>query len=176
MKLRFLTIVFASLVSSGCVYDVFSANQLNGVERNFDFARWHTTPSQIPPTKIELGGRIIEAQSIGKTITMVAAQLPIVKYPAYGPKQAKSKGEFVIIYHGKIAQPFLHPGNRIMVVGMTQGAKLVAVDDVMRTLPSLEANCLHIWKTGNVDIADFSSSGAGYGALEEETFCSTSTN
>jgi hypothetical protein len=82
----------------------------------------------------------------------------------------------VITYHGKIDQPFLHPGNRIMVVGITRGTKLAAVDDVMRSLPSVEADCVHIWKTGNVDIADFASSGAGYGILEEETFCPSRTN
>ena len=41
-----------------------------------------------------------------------------------------------------------------MVVGMTREAKLVAVDDVMRSLPSVDARCIHIWKTGNVDISD----------------------
>ena len=60
-----------------------------------------------------------------------------------------------------------------MVVGMTREAKLVAVDDVMRSLPSVDARCIHIWKTGNVDISDFMSSGAGYGVLEEDTFCAS---
>ena len=58
-----------------------------------------------------------------------------------------------------------------MVVGMTSGSRLVAVDDVMRSLPSVDARCLHIWKTGDVDISDFMSSGAGSGVLEEETLC-----
>jgi starvation-inducible outer membrane lipoprotein len=150
---------------------VFPPDVLKGADSNFDFPRWRMMPSQIQPTKVELGGRIVETQAIGGTVTIVTAQLPIVRFPAYGPKQGKSQGEFVIAYQGKIDQPFLHPGNRIMVVGITRGTKLVAVDDVMRSLPLLEANCVHIWKTGNVDIADFSSSGAGYGVLEEETFC-----
>ena len=58
-----------------------------------------------------------------------------------------------------------------MVVGITRGTKMVPVDDVVHSLPTLEANCIHIWKTEGTDIADYASSGAGYGVLEEETFC-----
>ncbi len=127
----------------------------------------------MPPTKIELGGRILEAQTIGGTMTIVTGQLPIVRYPAYGPKQAKSKGEFAITFLGKISAPFRHPGNRLIAIGTTRGTKMAAIDDVVRSLPLIEATCLHIWKTGNVDIADYASSGAGYGILQEETFCTS---
>jgi starvation-inducible outer membrane lipoprotein len=149
---------------------------LKGVDHDFNFARWRTMSSQMQPTKIELGGRIVETQAIGGTVTIVVAQLPIVHYPAFGPKQGKSQGEFVITYRGAVNQLFLHPGNRIMVVGITRGTKLVPVDDVMRSLPLVEADCVHIWKTGNVDIADFASSAAGYAVLEEETLCASNSN
>ena len=176
MKSWLKVIVLSSLVCNGCAQDVFPPAALNEIDRNFDFARWRMIPSEVQPTKVELGGRIIETQTIGGTITIVTGQLPIVSYPAYGPKKGKSKGEFAITYQGKIDQPFLHPGNRIMVVGTTHGAKMVPVDDVMRSLPTVEASCIHIWKTGDVDIADYASSGAGYGVLEEETFCSSIPN
>ena len=113
---------------------------------------------------------------MGETISIITTELAVAHYPAYGPKKGKSKGEFVITYQGIIDKPFLHPGNRIMVVSITRGAKMVAVDDVMRSLPTLEAKCVHIWKTGDTDIADYASSGAGYGVLEEETFCTSSTH
>ena len=165
------------LICGGCSYHVFPSEALEGVEHNFDFANWRMVPSQVEPTRVQLGGRILETQTTGETITIVTTELPVVNYPAYGPMQGKkkSKGEFVITYQGIIDKPFLQPGNRIMVVGITRGAKLVAVDDVMRSLPALEARCVHIWKTGDTDIADYASSGAGYGVLEEETFC-TSTS
>ena len=104
-------------------------------------------------------------------MTIVAAELAVVRYPAYGPKEGKTKGNFVITYRGDIKAPFLHPGNRIMVVGMTTGVRLVAVDDVMRSLPAVDARCVHIWKTGNTDSSESLSSGSGYPVLEEETFC-----
>ena len=176
MKRVVHALLLSSLLPAACMSHVFPPAVLKGVDHDFDFSRWRMVPSQLPPTKIQLGGRIIETQAIDGALTIVTAELPIVRYPAYGPKQGKSKGEFVITHHGKIDPPFLHAGNRLMVVGMTRGTKLVGVDDVMRSLPWVEADCIHIWKTGDVDIADFASSGAGYGVLEEETFCRSSTN
>ena len=82
-----------SLVCGGCSYHVFPSNVLNGVEQNFDFARWRMVPSQVEPTRVELGGRILETQTIGGTITIVTTELPVVHYPAYGPKQGKRKSK-----------------------------------------------------------------------------------
>jgi hypothetical protein len=72
------------------------------------------------------------------------------------------------MYYGQISTPSSILGRR------TNGARLVSVDDVLRSLPSLEAHCMHIWETSDSDIADFMPSGAGYAVLEEETFCTTS--
>ena len=171
MKRWLESLLWTSLAVVACAHEVFPPGILSGVDPAFDFARWRTAPSQSQPVKIQLGGRILETQATGGTVTIVAAELAVVRHPTYGPKEGKSKGNFVITYQGAIERPFLHPGNRVMVVGMTSGARLVALDDVMRNLPSVDALCLHIWKTGNVDISDFMSSGAGYGVLEEETLC-----
>jgi starvation-inducible outer membrane lipoprotein len=175
MKSWLQGLLLGCCVLGGCTPQLFPSHELKDVDRNFDFTRWRTVPSQIQPTKIELGGRIVETQTLGGTITIVTAQLPIVSHPAYGPKQAKSKGDFAITFQGKIDAPFLHPGNRLIVIGTTRGTKMAAVDDVVRSLPLVEAKCVHIWKTGNVDISDYASSGAGYGVLQEETFCRSET-
>jgi len=107
-------------------------------------------------------------------VTIVATQLPIVEHPAYGPKDTgKRTGEFAITFQGQIPSTFLQRGNRLIVVGVTKVAKVVSVDDIMRSLPSVSAKCLHIWNTGGRDIADFPSFGAGYETLEEQTFCAT---
>ena len=174
---RYLLALISVLITCGCANDVFPHKELIGTEQNFDFARWRLLANETPPTKVQIGGRIIEAITRNKVVTIVAAQLPIVRFPAYGPKQAKSKGEFVITYPGEVYPPaFLHPGNRIMIVGTTQRTKMAELDDVARSLPAIEASCLHIWKTGDQDIADYISSAAGYATLEEETFCASDIN
>jgi starvation-inducible outer membrane lipoprotein len=121
-----------------------------------------------------LGGRIIQADTKDGTVSIVAAQLPIVEHPAYGPKDTgKRSGEFTITYQGKIELNLLQTGNRLIVVGVTRPTKVVIVDDIPRSFPTVMAQCLHIWNTGGRDIADFPSYGAGYETLEEQTFCTT---
>lgn len=166
-----MVLMSASLVACATP-GIFPPAATNGVDQNFDFAHWRMVPNQAEAKKIQLGGRIVQSETKGNLITVVAAQLPIVEHPAYGPKDTgKRSGEFAIVYQGKIDAPFLQPGNRIMVVGTTQAPKVVAVDDLPKSFPTVLAACLHIWKTGGRDIADFPSFGAGYETLEEDTFC-----
>jgi starvation-inducible outer membrane lipoprotein len=147
---------------------------MEGVDPNFDFSQWRMIPNQALERKIQLGGSILQAERKDGNVTIVVTQLPIVEHPAYGPKDTgKRSGEFAVTFQGSIEPPFLQRGNRIIVVGTTKAAKVVSVDDILRSLPSVSAKCLHLWNTGGRDIADFPSFGAGYETLEEQTFCAT---
>lgn len=171
-------VLLCALSFSACTpYQVFPPTVIEGVDANFDFTSWRMAPNAKTGRKIQLGGRIIQAEAKDGGIIIVVAQLPIVEHPAYGPKDTgKRSGEFVIFYQGKIDQNSLQPGNRMIVVGTTQNTKVVTVDDIQRSLPSVVARCLHIWNTGGRDIADFPSYGAGYEPLEENTFCMSHSN
>jgi starvation-inducible outer membrane lipoprotein len=152
----------------------FPPEVMEGVDSNFDFSQWRTIPNQALERKIQLGGSILQSERKDGNVTIVVTQLPIVQHPAYGPKDTgKRSGEFAVTFQGSIEPPFLQRGNRLIVVGTTKTAKVVSVDDIMRSLPSVSAKCLHIWNTGGRDIADFPSFGAGYETLEEQTFCAS---
>lgn len=168
-------VILASLVLTACTpYQVFPPGVTDGVDSNFDFSAWRLTPNAKTDRKIQLGGRIIQADVKDGTVSIVAAQLPIVEHPAYGPKDTgKRSGEFTITYEGKIEPNLLQIGNRLIVVGITRTTRIVIVDDIPRSFPTVMARCLHIWNTGGRDIADFPSYGAGYETLEEQTFCTT---
>ncbi|MEC4889570.1 MAG: Slp family lipoprotein [Nitrospira sp.] len=169
------TLLLAGLTLSACAPTaIFPPDIVKGVDPNFDFARWRMVPNQAEAKKIQLGGRIVNAETKGEKVTVVVAQLPIVEHPAYGPKDTgKRSGEFAVTYQGKVDSTFLQPGNRIMVIGTTHAPMVISVDDLPRSLPTVAATCLHFWKTGGRDIADFPSYGAGYETLEEETVCAT---
>jgi starvation-inducible outer membrane lipoprotein len=168
-----VVLLFVSVAVTACSPTVFAPEVLEGVDPHFDFTRWRLVPNHAAGKKVQLGGRIIQSQTQGDSVTIVAAQLPIVHHPAYGPNDAgKNGGEFAILYQGKVEPSFLQRGNRIMVVGLTQASKVVAVDDLPKSLPAVQANCIHLWKTGGREIADFPNYGAGYETLEEETLCS----
>jgi starvation-inducible outer membrane lipoprotein len=155
-------------------YQLFPAEVMDGVDPNFDFSQWRMVPNQALERKIQLGGSILHSERKDGNVTLVVTQLPIVEHPAYGPKDmGKRNGEFAVTFMGQIEPPMLQRGNRLIVVGTTKAAKVVTVDDMLRSLPSVSAKCLHIWNTGGRDIADFPSYGAGYETLEEDTFCAT---
>jgi starvation-inducible outer membrane lipoprotein len=173
-------IILGALLSAGLALSACASNALfppdvvKGVDPDFDFARWRMLPNQAEAKKIQLGGRIVNIETKGDKIAIVVAQLPIVEHPAYGPKDnGKRNGEFAIVFEGTISQKFLQPGNRLIVIGTTHAPTVVSVDDLPRSLPTVSATCVHLWKTGGRDIADFPSYGGGYETLEEETVCAT---
>jgi starvation-inducible outer membrane lipoprotein len=170
---RILSLMLAGLLASACgAPQLFPKNVMDGVDANFDFVTWRNAPNSSVDKKVQLGGRIVEWESAEHETLLIARQLPIVEHPAYGPKETgKRAGEFVIVFSGKLPPHALAPGHRLIVVGAVQKARVVTVEDSKRTLPAVLARCLHIWKTGGRDIADFSSVGAGYEPLEEDTYC-----
>jgi starvation-inducible outer membrane lipoprotein len=175
LRIRGILLLFCIGLISCTANTLFPSEVLEGVDPNFDFARWRMLPNQAEAKTIQLGGSIIQSETKGDRITMVVTQLPIVEHPAYGPKDTgKRSGEFALSYQGKIDAPFLQRGNRIIVVGKTHASMVVSVDDLPRSLPTVVAKCVHLWNTGGRDISDFPSYGGGYETLEEQTYCSPS--
>lgn len=171
-----VVVLIAGLTLNGCERNrVFSPAVLDGVDTNFDFAAWRVTPNAKSGQKVQLGGRILQVDTKDGNLNIVLTQLPIVDHPAYGPTEtARRTGEFLVSFRGKIPPNHLQAGNRVIVVGTTQNATVVGIEDALRTLPSLAAQCLHIWNTGGREISDFPSFGAGYQPLEEDTYCAES--
>ena len=173
-----VSLALLCMVCSACTTQgVFPPKVADGVDANFDFARWRMMPNESVGKKVQLGGRIVQSEASGGMVTIVVSQLPIVSHPAYGPKDSgKNNGDFVITYQGQIEAPILQPGNRVMVVGTTGPSKVVTVGDLSRSFPILAANCLHVWNTQGRDIDEFPFFEAGYETLEQKTICArTST-
>jgi starvation-inducible outer membrane lipoprotein len=170
---RGLLIILACLLLGACgAPKLFPKNVTDGVDTNFDFIMWRNAPNAKVDQKVQIGGKVLGADLQGNETIILAMQLPIVEHPAYGPKDTgKRTGEFAVTFSGKLPPNTLAAGHRIIAVGTTQKARVITVEDSKRTLPTLQAHCVHIWKTGGRDIADFSSVGAGYETLEEETYC-----
>ena len=153
---------------------IFSADVLQGVDRSFDFAKWRANPNADKGRKVELGGRIISGEPSESGTLLLVMQLPIVSRPVYGPVESKRRtGEFVVFFPGRLEDPVMTAGNRLIVVGTTDGAREVNVEGERRTTPYITAQCVHIWQTQGREIADFPDVGAGYYPLDEDTFCST---
>ncbi len=173
---RMLGLLGVVALGTGCgPVEMFPAKTLSGVDRNFDFAAWHAAPAGKAGTKIELGGRILGYEPLGEGVRIVVFQLPIVERPVYGPRDVgKRNGEIVIRFPGKIPARVLAPENKLIVIGTTEAPQSVSVDDVQRSLPSVTAECIHLWLTGRQQISEFPHNiGGGYEPLEESTYCVT---
>jgi len=170
---RSVSLTLAYLLLSACgAPQLFPSNVTDGADANVDFIAWRNAPNAKVDRKVQIGGKVLEAGLQGHETIIIAIQLPIVEHPAYGPKDTgKRTGEFAIVFAGTLPPNTLASGHRIIAVGITQKARVVTVEDFKRTLPTMQAHCVHIWKTGGRDIADFSSVGAGYETLEEDTYC-----
>lgn len=171
---RVIALIVVCVALGACASErVFSAKVLEGVDPNFDFSRWRMLPNQAEHRKIQLGGAILQAENKDGQVTIVATHLPIVEHPAYGPRSTdKGRGEFAIVFRGSIDAKSLHVANKLIVVGTTQSPKVISVDDLPRSLPTVDAQCIHIWVTGRKEIAEFPfNTDGGYEPLEENTYC-----
>jgi starvation-inducible outer membrane lipoprotein len=184
MKLSSLIILTSTVCVglSGCTANqLFPSQVTEKVSPTFHFEAWRdASPSNSAGqadagTKVELGGRIVQATKNGKGIVIVAEQLPIVKHPVYGPMEdVKRTGdyEFAFLYPGELEPQALRNGNRFIIVGTTTSRRPVVVNGMSKTEPFLVADCIHVWQTGRTEIAEFKeSAGGGYSSLPEKTYC-----
>lgn len=161
------------ILLSACTPSVFPYKALEGVDPNFDFSRWQMLPDQGPQRKIQLGGRILRADTQADTITILTAQLPIAKNPADGPEEGKSLGEFVILYRAAVEPLFLRTGNRLMVVGQTNTPTPNEGSNEQRMVPTVTALCIHFWNAGGKEILVQGSAGSASKTVSELTYCKT---
>jgi hypothetical protein len=94
MPLSTLMTLTLCAVLSGCtVNTLFPPEVMEKVSPTFQFEAWrdagptNESGKSDAGIKVELGGRIVQATENGKGIVIVAAQLPIVNYPVYGPTE-----------------------------------------------------------------------------------------
>jgi starvation-inducible outer membrane lipoprotein len=185
MNLRHLIMLSTMIVCavlSGCAANrPFPPQVMEKVSPTFHFEAWRdaspSNPSGVSDSglRVELGGRIVQASKNGKGYVIVAEELPIVEHPVYGPTEdVKRTGdyEFAFLYPGEIEPPDLRNGNRFVIVGTTTSRRPVLVNGISKTEPFLVADCIHVWRTGRTEIAEFKEDvGGGYSPLPEKTYC-----
>ena len=96
MHLSPLTTLTLCAVLSACVANTpFPPEVMEKVSPTFHFEAWrdasptNESGKSDAGIKVQLGGRIVQATENGKGIVIVAAQLPIVNYPVYGPTETE---------------------------------------------------------------------------------------
>ena len=177
----FMTLTLCAVLSGCAANTLFPPEVMENVSPTFHFEAWrdagptNESGKSDAGIKVEMGGRIVQATKNGKGIVIVAAQLPIVRHPVYGPMEdSKRTGdyEFAFLYPGEIEPLDLMKGNRFIIVGTTTSRRPVLVNGMPKTEPFLIADCIHVWQTGGAEIAEFKESvGGGFSPLPEMTYC-----
>ncbi|BCA56343.1 hypothetical protein W02_34830 [Nitrospira sp. KM1] len=179
--MRTLTLGVICLIGAACsATPMFPPAITRDIEVvNFDFQDWKDKAYEGPysteaPQKVQLGGMILQAERQSGGVVILADRAPIVQHPRYGPgrKTGRASAMFTIYFNKVLDAAWIQPGNSFIVIGKTEGAKRLTIDDVPRTEPYLEAICIHLWKNQGRSLASFPfEAGGGYYPLEEQTFC-----
>lgn len=119
----------------------------------------------------EVGGRIISITQVDDGVLITADELPLSDRSTSLRETAKPGGQFVFLYRGAIDGAGLQRGNKFIMIGLVEGTQRLPIDGIQRTLPYLVARCVHVWKTGTYDIADFPNLTDGYTPLVQQTYC-----
>lgn len=172
--LSFVSLTMCTVLAGCAGNSPFSGQFTEKVLPTFQFEAWRDAPPSNPAGKsdaglhVELGGRIVQGVKNGKGFVIVGEQLPLSKYPVYGPTDvAKRTGnyEFAFLFPGELDLQDLKSGNRFTVVGKTTGRRPVQVNGIPKTEPFLIADCIHVWPAESTENAGAAST------LPEKTFC-----
>jgi starvation-inducible outer membrane lipoprotein len=133
----------------------------------------NASPDSYKGSTIEFGGQIVGSKIDGDRIHMLVRELPIRSKPVYGPSNTeRSRGMFVVAYRGEMTGQDLQEGNMLVVVGTLLGAVKESITDLEVRRPTVQAECVHIWRTQGHQIDDFPwLPTARYWPLVEQTFC-----
>ncbi len=180
--MRIIELVAMCVLLEACtITPMFPPEIMKNVETNtFDVEAWQEQtyrPSNtgFVPHKVELGGEIIEVVRKPKGVVLLVEEQPIEGRSVYASKSVERRDSFwyAIAFHGSPEPSMLQRGNKLVVVGMTDRARTEMLGGAPRVVPHLLAECLHIWNTRELEMADFSYYGGamGHHPAEERTFC-----
>lgn len=133
---------------------------------------------------ILLAGEVTGVEPISSGVLIVSQNLPVARqltYPTYRPVETmepigRPAEQVVLFYPGHIDPQGLLLGNKFVAMAEVRDFRSVTIAGVSKTTPYFLASCLHVWKTGHQNIADFRDNyNQTYARLEEDTYCSRST-
>jgi starvation-inducible outer membrane lipoprotein len=169
-----LAIIFVSIFLSNCADPpVFPPEVLANVDHNLTFKMVNASPSSYKGSRVEFGGQIVGSRVDGQSIHILVRELPIRTEPVYGPTNTeKSRGLFAVDYQGEMTGQDLQEGNMLVVVGTLLGAVRETITGFEVRRPTVQAECIHIWRTQGHQIDDFPwLPTARYWPLVQQTFC-----
>lgn len=179
MKYRSMLLAGAVLVFvfQGCAAGpTFPENDAATLKASSEFGVLAATPDTYQGRAVRLAGRMVSVETTDQGTMIVAEWLPFPEPGEYGPASTgKSTGErFTLRYPGRLDPMGSWHGNKFVVAGAMRGtSRLITIDGLSKSVPHVEARCLHVWKTGDSELSDAAPDveQTGFPPLEQ-TYCS----
>ncbi|HJR76464.1 MAG TPA: hypothetical protein VJ805_05795 [Nitrospiraceae bacterium] len=135
-----------------------------------EFGDLDLVPDTFKGRAVMMAGRIVGVEPDGQGVIIVAEWLPVPKDMGKGPSEVDVKPDrkFVVHYPKAIDSAGLWEGNKFVAVGRIQDADRPTGHS---SLPSVDASCLHIWKTRGLSIAGTLEDERGRFPVLEQTYC-----
>lgn len=179
MRLRKVLLAVAMLLFfvQGCTtVPTFPDNGATMLRDSNEFGALVAKPDTYQGRAIRLAGRMVSVETSGQGTTILAEWLAFPEPGQLTPGQlAMRQGErFTLHYPGKLDSMGSLYGNKFIVAGLLKGTTgLITIDGLSKSVPLVEARCLHVWKTGDSEYTDAFADveQAGFPPLEQ-TYCS----
>jgi starvation-inducible outer membrane lipoprotein len=166
----------AALSATACTEPLFPAAVVKDLDPSMQMGIFNPEADTYFKGQLgQVGGRVIAVAQTDDGVFVTADELPLSDHATSLAETAKSGGQFIFLYRGVIDRAALQRGNKFIMIGIVEGTQRISIDGIQRTLPYLVARCVHVWKTGTYDIADFPDLTDGYTPLVRQTYCSTSS-
>ena len=107
---------------------------------------------------VMVAGRLVRAELDENGITILADWLPYPEDTYSGPiQEADEPGlRLYLLYPGAIDELGLWQGNEFLAKATPAGVRdLTTLQGISQPIPLLRVECLHVWKTGASDLAEF---------------------
>ncbi len=123
--------------------------------------------------KVEMEGTIIKVVPKPEGAIILIDGYPIGENRLFHPKSHAGEGmlRFATVFNGTVDLGMLQPGNRVVVIGITDKPGSESIGWMPRPLPHLRAQCLHIWKIDKNELHRFPYGDMSRATQEERTFC-----
>ncbi|HET6676502.1 MAG TPA: Slp family lipoprotein [Nitrospiraceae bacterium] len=163
------------LLQACATIPTFSPRVMEDLDETFDVEAWWKAPNSMVGRKVELGGQLVQGVVKNGETFLVVLQLPIVDQLIYESFEThKPMKQYGIHYRATIDPKWLAAGNHIMVVGATLQTKTVLVSGTQQTIPFVNAECLHVWKSAGTAPPSLPlDTAAKFERLEQATYCTS---
>lgn len=161
--MRLIGLPVMCLFLAGCaITPIFPPEVMKDVEQNSSAVKtWKEqsdrSSANVVPHKVILAGQIMRVLTKSEGVVLLVMEEPVEKYRGHDFTRVQQKDTFLyeISFRGFPDPGMLQRGNKLVVVGTTDGTSQETLGPGVKVLPHLSAQCLHLWQIDELEANRF---------------------